>query len=122
MAAKDKFAKVKNIAARYTVATFGLAFVAIGIAFAVLSNLGVSALNGVQYAFANKFPRFSFGDFNFGIFSRSLVNKFFYVLIFYYSSADIDFRIYQFRFNKFAGHINIDRFYSQISCFFSIFH
>ena len=69
MASKDTFAKIKNIAARYMVATIGLAFVAIGIAFAVLSNLGVSALNGVQYAFACKFPRFSFGDFNFGIFS-----------------------------------------------------
>lgn len=69
MEKKDKRARVRNIAARYTVATLGLAFVALGIAFAVLSNLGVSALNGVQYAFANKYPRFTFGDFNFAIFS-----------------------------------------------------
>ena len=49
--------------------TIGLAFVALGIAFAVQSNLGVSALNGVQYACAVKYPRFSFGDFNFALFS-----------------------------------------------------
>lgn len=69
METKDKRAKVRNIAARYSVATVGLAFVAIGISFAVQSNLGVSALNGVQYACAVKYPRFSFGDFNFALFS-----------------------------------------------------
>ncbi|MBR6457313.1 MAG: hypothetical protein IKS71_01830 [Bacteroidales bacterium] len=59
----------KEILGRYSTATVGLLFIALGIAFAVQSNLGVSALNGVQYAFAVKYPRFSFGDFNFGLFS-----------------------------------------------------
>ena len=60
---------IKDILARYSMSTIGLAFVALGIAFAVQSNLGVSALNGVQYACAVKYPRFSFGDFNFALFS-----------------------------------------------------
>lgn len=60
---------IKDILGRYAMSTIGLAFVALGIAFAVQSNLGVSALNGVQYAFAVKYPRFSFGDFNFALFS-----------------------------------------------------
>lgn len=59
----------KEILGRYSTATVGLAFIALGIAFSVKSNLGVSALNSVQYALAVKFPRFSFGDYNFGIFS-----------------------------------------------------
>lgn len=60
---------VKDILARYSTSTVGIAFVALGISFSVLSNLGVSALNGVQYAFSVKFTRFSFGDFNFALFS-----------------------------------------------------
>ncbi len=60
---------VKDILARYSTATVGLLFIALGIAFSVKSNLGVSALNSVQYAFAVKYPRFSFGDYNFGLFS-----------------------------------------------------
>ena len=59
----------KEILRRYSTATAGLLFIALGIAFAVQSNLGVSALNGVQYAFAVKYPSFSFGDFNFALFS-----------------------------------------------------
>ena len=60
---------VKDILGRYATATIGLLFIALGIAFSVKSNLGVSALNSVQYAFAVKYPRFSFGDYNFGLFS-----------------------------------------------------
>lgn len=59
----------KEILGRYSTATVGLAFIALGIAFSVKSNLGVSALNSVQYALAVHFPRFSFGDYNFGLFS-----------------------------------------------------
>lgn len=60
---------VKDILARYSTATVGLLFIALGIAFSVKSNLGVSALNSVQYALSVKYPRFSFGDYNFGLFS-----------------------------------------------------
>lgn len=61
--------RIKEILPRYLSSTAGLAFIALGIAFSVKSNLGVSALNSVQYALAVKFPRFSFGDYNFGLFS-----------------------------------------------------
>ena len=61
--------KAKEIIARFGSSTVGLAFIAAGIAFSVLSNLGVSALNVLQYAFSVRFPRFSFGTFNMGLFS-----------------------------------------------------
>ena len=61
--------KAKEIIARYATSTFGLMLIAIGIAFSVMSNLGVSALNAVQYAVSVRFPRFTFGFYNMALFS-----------------------------------------------------
>lgn len=49
---------------RYLVSTLGLVLMALGVAFAVKSNLGVSALTAPQYVLALKFPQLTIGFYN----------------------------------------------------------
>ncbi|MGN1210423.1 MAG: cytidylate kinase family protein, partial [Candidatus Cryptobacteroides sp.] len=45
-------AKIKDILVRYSVATFGLALVAIGVALSISSNLGTSPISCPPYVMA----------------------------------------------------------------------
>lgn len=49
---------------KYLVSTLGLLLMALGVAFAVKSNLGVSALTAPQYVLALKFPQLTIGFYN----------------------------------------------------------
>ncbi len=56
-------AKVKDILRRYTVATVGLVFVALGIALSIISNLGTSPLSCPAYVLNLEWPVLSVGTF-----------------------------------------------------------
>ena len=56
-------AKVKDILRRYTVATVGLVFVALGIALSIISNLGTSPLSCPAYVLNLEWPALSVGTF-----------------------------------------------------------
>ncbi len=58
-------AKVKDIIFRYSYATLGLFFVALGIALSILSNLGTAPLSCPAYVFNLRFGSISVGTFNF---------------------------------------------------------
>lgn len=65
--------KTKDILIRYTFATAGFFFVALGIAFSVKANLGISVLNAPPYAVTCKFPQLSLGLTNFVFFVLCMV-------------------------------------------------
>ena len=56
-------AKVKDILRRYTVATVGLVFVALGVALSIISNLGTAPLSCPAYVLNLRFPALSVGTF-----------------------------------------------------------
>ncbi len=57
--------KVKDIISRYSYATLGLFFVALGIALSILSDLGTAPLSCPAYVFNLKFASVSVGTFTF---------------------------------------------------------
>ncbi len=66
--------KAKDILRRYTVATVGLVFAALGIALSIISNLGTSPLSCPSYVLNLKWPVLSVGTF-------TLLVNLFYVLL-----------------------------------------
>ena len=55
--------KVKDILRRYTVATVGLVFVALGVALSIISNLGTAPLSCPAYVLNLQWPVLSVGTF-----------------------------------------------------------
>ena len=56
-------AKGKDILRKYTVATVGLVFVALGVALSIISNLGTAPLSCPSYVLNLRWPRISVGTF-----------------------------------------------------------
>ncbi|MBR4524015.1 MAG: hypothetical protein IKP15_00490 [Bacteroidales bacterium] len=55
--------KAKDILRRYTVASIGLVFVALGVALSIISNLGTAPLSCPSYVLNLRWPRLSVGTF-----------------------------------------------------------
>lgn len=71
---------IQNTVKRYTISTAGIAFVALGIAFSIVANLGVSALNAPTCALAARWPGLVIGSWD-AVSSWNFILYSFFILI-----------------------------------------